>query len=137
MAVEVAGAVAVAEVGAEGEHFQAAENAADVVAANDLGAAHSAAVGHLGVEDSAAVAAAAAVAQEEKWAAEDMIDRLAEAQSTAVDPAVGHSHLSLVVEGKSYHLVVDFRILTWCVTEACLACSELLSGQPARGKSLY
>lgn len=106
VAVEVAGAVAVAEVGAEGEHFQAAENAADVVAANGLGAAHSAAVGHLGVEDSAAVAAAAAVAQEEKWAAEDMIDRLAEAQSTAVDPAVGLSSISVLfrnVDTKNAH----------------------------------
>lgn len=83
---EVAGAVAVVEVGAEEEHFQAAESAADAVAANDLGAAHSAAVGHLGVEDSAAVAAAAA--QEEKRAEEDTIDRLVEAQNTAVDPAV-------------------------------------------------
>ena len=80
--------VVVAEADVEEEHFQAAESAADAVAENGLGVAHSAAVGHLGVEGSAAVAAAA-VAQEERRAAEDTIDRLAEAQSTAVDLAVG------------------------------------------------
>jgi hypothetical protein len=107
VAAELAGAVAVAEADAEEEHFQAAESAAaaDAVVANDLGAAHSAAVGHPGVEDSAAVAVAA-VAQEEKWAAEDMIDRLAEAQSTAVDPAVGLSSVSVLfrnVDTKQAH----------------------------------
>jgi hypothetical protein len=88
--------VVVAEADVEEEHFQAAESAADAVAANGLGVAHSAAVGHLGVEGSAAIAAAAAVAQEERRAAEDTIDRLAEAQSTAVDLAVGLSSVSVL-----------------------------------------
>ena len=130
VAAEVAGAVAVAEAGAEEGHFQAAESAAaDVVAANGLGAAHSAAVGHPGAEDSAAVAVAAG-AQEEKWVAEDMIDRLAEAQSTAVDPAVGLSSVSAlfrsVVTKMAHHNHLSLVVL-WLISRCLPALRMLLT----------
>jgi hypothetical protein len=125
VAAEVAGAVAVAEADAEEEHFQAVESAAaaaDAVAGNDLEAAHSAAVGHPGAEDSAAVAVVA-VAQEEKWAAEDMIDRLAEAQSTAVDPAVGLLSVSVLFRNvdtkKAHHnhpSLVVLQLISGCLS---------------------
>lgn len=85
IAVAVDGAAA-AEAGAEEAHFLAVGNVAAVAAAaSDLEEAHSAAVDRLVVVGSAA-AAVAAVAREEKRAVEGMIDRLAEAQSTAVGP---------------------------------------------------
>lgn len=116
-AVEAGAAVpVVAEVGAEEARCQVAGSVA-AVAASGREAAHSAVVGHL-VEEGSAVAVVAAAEPEAMMAVEDKIDRLAEAQSTAADPVVGHIHLYPAVEGRSFHLVVGCRILTSFGTEA-------------------
>jgi hypothetical protein len=89
-------------------HCLAEGSVAVGAAANGREAARSAVAGHLGVAGSAEAVAVGLALGETKEAA-GTIDRLAEAQNIAV---AGHIRSSLGVEGKSYHLVVDFRSLT-------------------------
>lgn len=110
IAAEAAGA-AVAEAEADAGEARCREvgsvAAAAVVVESGLEAAHSVVAGHPVVEGSA-VAVAAVLAQEETMGAEDMIVRLAEAQSTAVDRVVG-LHCISVMSGNcqsemAYHI---------------------------------
>ena len=88
----VGAAVAGVEAGAEEARFLAEGSVA--AAANGREAAHSV-VGHPVVEGNAE-AEAADLGLEETKAAEDTIDRLAEAQSTVVGHVAGLSHISIV-----------------------------------------
>jgi hypothetical protein len=153
--------------GAEEARYQAVGSVVvgAVAAGSGREAVHSA-VAVLLVEEGSAVAAVAVAAREETREEGGMLDRLVEAQNTAVDRVVGLLSISVMCgccqcrdgvpyppfsggatecqhsvvnktmhgahEGKSFHLVVDFRILTLCLGSLNRPSSCCVLGRPAR-----
>lgn len=93
---DVVAAAAVVAADAEEAHCRGVGSA--VAAGHVLGEAHSAVAVPL-VEEGSAAAVAAVAAREEMREEVGMIDRLAEAQNTAVDRVVGLSSISVIIRG--------------------------------------